>query len=149
MKTLTKALAGSVAAVTLSLGLAGTASATPAGERAPSDNWNIQATGGYTTGTAVFHNRSVQFTGGYVKSNTTGCVRVHLHVPQTGDYYINDARTACGRGPDSGKNFGFTLPADYPGGANHVVVTLHRVNADDSTGPQIGSETVYKPQPVR
>lgn len=37
--------------------------------------------------------------------------------------------TACGRGTSSSKGFNFTSPADYPGGASEVRVTLAGLNS--------------------
>ncbi|MEU3603596.1 hypothetical protein ABZ714_33550 [Streptomyces sp. NPDC006798] len=131
MKTLTKAFAGSVAAATLSLGLAtGTASAAPAGERSTTVPYSVQHAGGYTTGNVVFHDRSIQFTNGYVKSNTHGCVRALIETPNPGGGYSEHKRTACNIGPGTGLNYGFTTPYDKAGGANHVFVNLYRVNGD-------------------
>lgn len=96
---------------------------------------------GYANGSLNFHNRSVGITGS-VKSDTTGCVQVVFQVYAGGNETDYQTRTACGRGTGTSKGFSFTSPADYPGGATRVSVTLAGITSLGSL-VWLDSETHY------
>ncbi|NUK02697.1 hypothetical protein HRW23_21010 [Streptomyces lunaelactis] len=135
MRTLTRSVATAAVGVALFTAVgAGTAVADPIS----TGHWDISvAAEGYTNGNVQFYNRSVNISG-TVKSNTTGCVRATFYVPQNDGTHTYAERTACGRGTGTSKGFNFTMSADYAGGAAYVIVALNKVNADGSTGSQLG-----------
>ncbi|MFJ3601134.1 MULTISPECIES: hypothetical protein [unclassified Streptomyces] len=101
---------------------------------------NLGSTGGYSQGTVIFHNRTVQVSGA-VKSNTTGCVQVQFQ-GTVSNFAHYERRTACGRGTGSSKDFGFTFPS-YVGGYSHVFILLTEVTASGMHKKTLDSTTRY------
>ncbi|MEU1223244.1 hypothetical protein [Streptomyces microflavus] len=73
-----------------------------------------------------------------MESHWSGCVQA---VFQTDPGNAFETRTACN---NHTTNFGFTIPTDFPGGANKVFVTLAKINPN-GTLEWLGARTLNRP----
>ncbi|WP_236245109.1 hypothetical protein [Streptomyces sp. CC210A] len=118
---------GTVAAAAAAVVLTGISAGPAAATTNSTKTFNVSGSSvghsGYSNGYIHFYNRSVGITG-KVKSNDSNCVQVIFSVWSHGEQTDFQTRTACGRGPGTETGFNFTSPANFPGGASDVQVTL-------------------------
>ncbi|MFJ5739118.1 hypothetical protein [Streptomyces microflavus] len=130
MRTLFRSTGVAAATAAVLMTATGTATAAPVG-------WSMPGGQGSTYGTANFYNRSVGISG-RVESHWSGCVQA---VFQTDPGNAFETRTACNNHTTT---FGFTIPTDFPGGANKVFVTLAKINPN-GTLEWLGARTLNRP----